>query len=576
MLALWTLSAVSAASATPVVAEAAALRFRETAAAWGLSFRHHHAGSGRYYMVETMGAGVAIFDYDQDGDPDVFYVDGAQLPGYQGEAPRARLLRNDRGEGGVQFTDVTADAGLTLTVYGMGAVAADIDGDGDLDLYVTGFGANQMFENLGDGRFRDITARARTGVAAFSASAAFADLDRDGDLDLYVTNYVDFDFDHNPICGNQEKGVRAYCHPDVYHGVPDVFFRNRGDGTFDDDTQRAGFDLADGTGLGVIVGDVDADGWPDVYVANDMRANNLFRNRGDGRFEEVGLLAGVAFNDRGDPEASMGVAMGDLDGDGRPEIAATHLDAQTNALYSYLGGWLFVDKRYSSKLAEPSIGKVGFGIAFLDLDQDGWLDLAVANGHIIDNIEKILPQFAFRQPNQVFRNRGGGVFEPQQHAGLRVVRASRGLAAGDLDGDLDLDLVISNSNDLSEVYENRTEGGHALAVDLRQHTGNRLAVGARLEARFGAEHGWRETRAGDSYLSESSLTAHFGLGQATKVDALRVIWPGDGAITEIRGLPADVRLRVVRQTGPTIANPQAAGSQAAGRNRQRVRRERVP
>ena len=499
-------------------------------------------------MVETMGSGVVIFDYDDDGDEDVFFVDSSVLPGYEGATPQSRLLRNEPDRAGnPRFVDVTQQAGISVTTYGMGAIAGDVDSDGDLDLYVTGFGANQLFTNQGDGTFRDTTQAAGVGDPLFSASAAMADVDRDGDLDLYVVNYVNFDFDNNPICGNQAKGVRAYCHPDAFDGVADTFYRNRGDGTYVNATKEAGFGDAFGAGLGVTFSDFDGDGLTDVYVANDMMPNYLFRNQGDGTFEEMGLLAGVALNERGNPEASMGLAVGDLDGDGKPEIAATHLDTQTNAIYSYLDGWLFVDKRYRTKLAEPSVGKVGFGIGFLDLDQDGALDAVVANGHVIDNIHLIKPSRRFEQPNQIFRNRGNGIFDEVTEAGLGIVRSSRGLAAGDLDGDGDLDLVITNSNDLAEIYENRTEGGRSLIVDLRQATGSRHAIGARIEARVGDMHTRRESHVGTSYLSQHALPIHLGLGDATGVDRLTIDWPGDGHRTEIRGLPTDTRIRVTRR-----------------------------
>lgn len=499
-------------------------------------------------MVETMGAGVAIFDYDDDGDEDVFFVDSSPLPGYEGEPPRSRLLRNDRDRAGAtRLVDVTHEAGIDVTAYGMGAVAGDIDGDGDIDLYVTGFGANQLFTNQGDGTFRDTTRVAGVGDPLFSASAAMCDTDRDGDLDLYVVNYVNFHFDNNPICGNQEKGVRAYCHPEAFDGVADTFYRNRGDGTFTNATRAAGLGNAAGAGLGVTFSDFDGDGLPDVYVANDMTPNFLFRNRGDGTFEEMGLLAGVALNEQGNPEASMGLAVGDLDNDGKPEIAATHLDTQTNVVYSYLDGWLFVDKRYRTKLAEPSVGKVGFGIGFLDLDQDGALDAAVANGHVIDNIHLIKPSRRFEQPNQIFRNLGNGTFDEVPDAGLGIVRSSRGLAAGDLDGDGDLDLVITNSNDLAEVYENRTKGGRSLIVDLRQAAGNRYAVGAKIEAQAGDTVTRRETQIGSSYLSQHALPSHLGVGTATEVDLLQITWPRDGTRTEIRGLPTGTRIRVTRR-----------------------------
>jgi hypothetical protein len=437
------LAVLGLAIVTPTPSQAAELRFEEVSEAWGLSFRHHHGGSGEYYMVETMGSGVAVFDYDGDGDQDVFFVDGAALPGYDGETPRSVLLRNDGisggagGEGGrPRFVDVTERAGLVIGgggAYGMGVAAADHDSDGDVDLYLTAFGPNHLFENRGDGTFADVTERAGVGDGGVGASAAFADVDRDGDLDLYVANYVGFTLEGNVVCGNQARGIRTYCHPDSYEGQHDVFYRNQlaegGAGTFSDATEAAGFGGANGKGLGVVFSDFDEDGWPDLYVANDMTANFLFRNLGGegggdaeggapGTFEEIGLLSGTAYNERGNAEAGMGVEVADLEGDGGSEIVVTHMDDQTNAVYGLSGPWVFADRRYATRLAEPSVGKVGFGVVAADYDQDADLDVVVANGHIIDNIELLDPRQSFRQPNQAFENTGGGRFREVEGAGL--------------------------------------------------------------------------------------------------------------------------------------------------------------
>jgi len=519
--------------------------FREVSAAWGLEFRHHHGGSGEFYMPETMGSGVVIFDYDGDGDDDVFFVDSGAFPGYEGETPRSRLFQND---GPGRFRDVTERSGIEVTGYGMGAVAGDVDGDSDLDLYVTAFGTDQLFRNRGDGTFEDTTEAAGLGNPLWGASAALADVDGDSDLDLYVVNYVDFTFENNPPCGLPEKNLRSYCHPDVYSGLPDRFYRNRGDGTFEDRTEEAGFSSARGNGLGAIFGDVDGDLDPDLYVANDMTPNYLFRNRGDGTFEDVALLAGAALSDRGEPEAGMGVAMGDLDGDRKPEIMVTHLDQQTNALYAAVLPELFEDRRYTSQLARASLFKVGFGVVFADFDLDGDLDVFVANGHIIHNIEAWGGPGAvtYRQPNQLFTNDGRGRFRELEGAGLTEVRSSRGAAVSDLDLDGDLDLVVSNSNDRSEVYENLGEGaGGWLAVDL----GSRRGIGARLELIASGRRQVREVRTASSYLSQSSLSVYFGLGANGLGQAvsprLEVCWP-DGREQVFENLPPSKRLRISR------------------------------
>jgi hypothetical protein len=427
----------------------------------------------------------------------------------------------------------------------MGATAGDVDGDSDLDLYVSAFGPDQLFRNNGDGTFTDSTAQAGLGNPLWGTSCAFADTDSDGDLDLYVTNYVDFSFEKNPICGNPRLGLRSYCHPEVFIGQPDRFYRNRGDGTFEDATATAGFAADSGNGLGVIFGDLDWDGDQDLYVANDMTPAFLFENKGNGKFEEIGLLSGTALSDQGKPEAGMGIDLGDIDGNGFSDIIKTHLDLQTNAVYSNQGSLLFLDARYTSKLAEPSMYMVGFGTVFADLDLDGDLDNVVANGHIIHNAELFGTGTTYKQRNQLFENTGKGVFKEIKDGGLDVIRSSRGLAAGDLDLDGDLDLVITNSDDLSEVYENVTSGaGGWLQVDLIGSGKNTAAIGARVDLEAGGRKQIREVRTASSYLSQNALTLHFGLGSAKKAERLTLRWP-DGKVQALTDLPRDRRIAVV-------------------------------
>ena len=498
----------------------AEIRFAPAAERWGLEFRHHHGGSGRLYMVEANGSGVVLFDFDGDGDLDVLMIDGAPLPGYDGPPPGSRLLRNDGGS----FVDVTGRAGLAVAAYGTGGVAGDVDGDGDLDLYMAAFGPNLLFDNRGDGSFREVGAERGVDDPAWGASAAFADVEGDGDLDLYVTNYVDFTLDDNKPCGDQKRQLRGYCGPDVYNGLPDRFFRNRGDGLFDDDTAAAGFAGARGAGLGACFGDLDDDGRVDLYVANDLMPNYLFRNRGDGSFEDVSLLSGTAFGDRGKAEAGMGIALDDFDGDGRFDIVVTNYEGETHALYGNRGAGLFTDRRFVANLAEPTLLKLAFGVASGDLDHDGDPDLAVANGHVRDNAEMFNPASSYRQANQIFENLGGGRFAEAADAGLDAVRASRGLALGDLDGDGDLDLVIGNVDDEAEVYENRlpAEAGGWLIVELDLARGNRQGVGARVAVEAGGRRQLREVRTGCSFQSHGALGAHFGVGHAARIDRLTV------------------------------------------------------
>ncbi len=525
------------APATAVAVEGIALR--EVAEEWGLAFRHRHGGSGKRYIVETMGNGLVLFDFDGDGDVDVFFVDGGTLPGYEGEEPRSRLYRN---EGGGNFEDFTEACRIEVRSYGQGATVGDIEGDGDLDLYVTALGANELWINQGDGTFADGTARAGVGDPLWGSSAAFADVDRDGDLDLYVANYVGFSVETHRPCIT--LGREVYCHPGAYGGVADRFFRNRGDGTFEEALSAAGLQTdSDRAGLGVVFGDLDDDGWPDLYVANDAEPNHLFRNRGDGTFQETALLAGTAYSDRGRPEAGMGVDLGDADGDGRLDIMVTNFELETNALYRNLGLGLFVDSRYALNVAESSLLNLAFGVAFADLDHDRDLDLAIANGHILDNAEQLHESSRYAQVNQVLENRGQGKFEELTTAGFELVRVSRGLATGDLDGDGDLDLAISNSDGVAEVYENLSGSGqgHWLQVDLGGRTQNRFGVGARLEVRTAATSQIREGKTGSSYMSQNASTLHFGLGAEPTSPQLRVDWPS-GARQRFVDLPADKRV----------------------------------
>ena len=526
----------------------AEIRFAPAAERWGIDFRHHDGASGRLYMVETNGSGVVLFDFDGDGDLDVFLIDGAVLPGYEGPAPRSRLLRNDGGG----FVDVTDRSGIEVPDYGTGGVAGDMDGDGDLDLFVGAFGPNLLFENLGDGRFREVAAERGVADSAWASSAALADVEGDGDLDLYVANYVDFALDDNKPCGDQKRRLRGYCGPDVYRGLADRFYRNLGDGRFRDETEAAGFGGARGAGLGVCFADLDDDGRPDLYVANDLMPNYLFRNRGDGAFEDVSLLSGTAFGDRGRAEAGMGIAVDDFDGDGRLDIVVTNYEGETHALYGNRGAGLFTDRRFVANLAEPTLLQLAFGVASGDLDHDGDPDLAVANGHVRHNAELFNPASSYRQANQIFENLGDGRFA-EAAAGLDAVRASRGLALGDLDGDGDLDLVISNVADLAEVYENRLPAGSGgwLRLDLAPAAGQRHGVGARVEIEAGGRRQLREVRTACSYQSHGFIGAHFGVAGAARVERLTLRLPG-GSRLAFADLPAGRRILVAGR-GPISA-----------------------
>ncbi len=537
------------------------LRFVDAAEAWGIDFRHRHGGRGDYYMIETVGSGVIAFDYDDDGDDDLLFVDSGEPAPHGDASGRTTLYRNDGGA----FVDVTEASGILLDSYGMGAISGDIDGNGAPDLYLTAFGPNRLWLNNGDGSFRPDPKEAAADPS-WSASAALGDIDLDGDLDLYVTNYVDFSYDNNQLCGQPERGLRSYCHPDVYNGLPDRFYRNdfveAGVPAFVDATKEFGLSGAQRAGLGVVITDLDGDRRPDIYVANDMDPNLLFLNRkttGTPRLEDDALLAGTALSDRGEPEAGMGIAVGDVDGNGFEDLIVTHLDRQTNALYSNRGDGLFLEQRFEAGIAEPSLPWVGFGVRLADFDLDGDLDLAVANGHVIHNISEHqgYTRAAYTQPNQLLENRGGR-FTEVPGSGIDAVRVSRGLATADFDLDGDLDLVISNCNDDAEVYRNESDRrGQVLQIDLLDRGApNRRGIGAVIQVRFENGSQSREVRAGSSYLSQSSLTQTFGVPASTatrdtETDGapptveLQFRWPRHGNL-RLQQVPVGRRLRVVR------------------------------
>lgn len=525
-----------------VPAMAEGIRFREVSQAWGIDFRHHHGGSGKRYILESTSGGVILFDYDLDGDEDIFLVDGGRIPGSpypDKEEPRSKLFRNDGG----RFVDVTDASGIEVKGYGLGGGAGDVENDGDLDLFVTQYGPDQLFLNQGDGTFVDGTAKAGTSDPLWSSSAAFADTDRDGDLDLYVANYVDFSVETFKPCVDSRTGMAGYCGPQAYNGLPDTFYRNRGDGTFENATQPAGFGPAVGPGLGCVFGDIDNDLWPDLFVANDGKPNFLFHNKGDGTFEEIALLAGAAIGPKGKAQAGMGVDMDDYDGDGLLDIVVTNFQLETHGLYRNLGASTFSDHRYIAQIAEAVLFFLAFGVDFADFDQDGDLDLVIANGHINENPEEYLKGASYAQRNQVFENLGNGKFREDKATGMDVVRVSRGLATGDLDGDGDLEAVFGNSNDRPELYENLTQGGNWLAVELIGTKSNRSGIGARLELTVGGKTQVRDVRTSSSFESQNALAAHFGVGKAAAADRLTVRWPS-GKVQVFNQLPAGRKVRI--------------------------------
>ena len=531
------------------------VRFDNVAAKIGVTFKHENGASPDKPLPETMAGGAVIFDYNNDGWPDLFFVNGGSFVDKQvAAAARHRLYRNT-GDG--KFVDVTESSGIGISGFGMGGCAADYDNDGWTDLYVTAVGGNKLYHNNGDGTFTDVTRGAGVAAGMWSASCAFGDIDNDGDVDLYVARYVNFSNDNKKVC-MLFKDVRSYCHPNVYSSVPDLLYRNNGDGTFTDVSRESGIGLVAGNGLGVVFGDYDDDGWIDIYVANDSTPNFLFHNKGKGVFEEVGLWTGTAVSFDGKPLAGMGTDMGDMNGDGLLDIFVTNLDGQTHSLYKNLGRGLFADVTFASGVGEATLPYVGFGAAFFDYDNDGDLDLAVANGDVIDNVKLLRDSSSYEQLNLLLRNDGTGKFTsvgPVSGPGFALKKASRALAVGDLDNDGDLDIVVSNVGETADVLRNDGGNrGNSILVRTVGSRSNRDGIGARLKLAVGGKILVRDVKAGSSYLAQNDLRVHFGLGNAPKADRLEIRWPS-GAVDTIEGIEANQILTVREGSGVTARQP---------------------
>ncbi len=541
--------------------------FIEAAAAANLVFTHHNGAAGSFHLPEEMGAGVALFDYDNDGDLDVFLVQGADSApaparGRAGAPrPTSRLFRNDLaaapdGKRAARFTDVTTAAGVGLVSQGMGVVVGDYNNDGWLDLLVTSYGPEVLYRNNGNGTFTDVTKAAGIGDPLWSTSGSFVDYDRDGDLDLFVANYVAFAPTDNRQC-RDAAGVRDYCTPKVYGPLPDRLYRNEGNGRFVNATESSGIAKAFGNGLGVVAGDYNRDGWLDIYVANDATPNQLWINRHNGTFVDQGLLSGAAFNAAGAPEASMGIGSGDYDADGDEDLFVTNLVQETFVLYANDGMGLFEDVRARTGLAAPTAPFTGFGTDWFDADNDGWLDLFITNGAVnIVPAQRGKPR-PYKMRNQLFRNSGKGRFEevPAKLAGpdFADVEVGRGAAFGDVDNDGDIDIVVTNNGGPVKLLLNQQAARHHwLSVRLEQPGGNRFAFGAWVGLhRTGRPTLWRRVKTDGSYLSASDVRVHFGLGAAADIAALEVHWP-DGARERFAGLTADRFLTLKRGAGSAV------------------------
>ena len=530
--------------------------FVNVAAGAGVVFRHTNGASADRHLHEIMSGGGLFFDYDSDGWLDIFLVDGGSLtdPAVAARA-RHRLFRN-RGNG--TFEDATARSGITHRSYGMGACAADYDNDGFTDLYVTAMGANTLYRNAGGASFVDVTRTAGVGASSFAASCAFGDLDGDGDVDLFVVNYVDARLDNNVFCGDAPKKLRVYCHPLNFKPLTNLLYRNNGNGTFTDVSRESGIGATPGNGLGVVMADYDDDGLLDVFVANDTTPNFLFHNQGKGRLAEVALRAGVAVATDGRRRAGMGTDFGDVDGDGDLDLFVTNHELETHTLYRNLGKGLFSEATAEAGLSTPTLPFVGFGTALVDHDNDGDLDLAVVNGHVVNMPELVRPGAKEAQRKLLFLNDGRGRMREiarQAGPGFAEERVGRTLAAGDIDNDGDLDFLVTNNGADAELLRNELgPGPRALIVKLVGVASNRSAVGARLRVTAGDKASVREVKAGSSYLGQNDLRLHVGLAQATGAERVEIRWPS-GANESLTGVSGGQIVTVTEGRGITARLP---------------------
>ena len=530
--------------------------FRDITQAAGVTFQHH-AAPEKKYIVESMSGGVALFDYDNDGRPDIYFVDSLTVD-TAGDPTKARsaLYRNI---GNLKFEDVTDKAGVAHPGWGMGACTADVDGDGWEDLYVTAVGGNKFYRNNHDGTFSDVTARAGLAASGWSAGCGFADFDRDGDLDLFVSRYVKIDLQQLPQFGRdktcQYRGIPVQCGPRGLPGESDFLFRNDGGLRFTEIAEQAG--VADPRGLfGLGVGwfDYNEDGWPDLFVANDSGANFLYQNQKNGTFKEVAFPMGVAVSQDGAEQGSMGVALGSYDNNGRFSLFVTNFSEEYNALYHHEGAH-FTDLSFRSKTAASSLPFVGWGTAFFDYDNDGLLDIIAVNGHVYPQLDKVKlgASAGYRQRKLLYHNRGDGTFDEvaaQFGAAMMEERVSRGLSAGDLDDDGRLDIVINDLDGSPQILHNEiSEVGNWLIVRLKGKAPNTGAIGAIASARTGTLTQKRLVQSGSSYISQEDKRLHFGLGKAAQVDSLEVSWP-DGTTTKRENVKANQVIEISQSQSP--------------------------
>jgi len=526
-------------------------KFTDVTAQAGIHFQHNSGAYGGKLLPETLGSGCAFFDYDNDGWQDILLVNAMDWPGHKRQRSTPRLYHNNRDS---TFTDVTKATGLDIEMYGMGVAVGDYDNDGFPDLLITCVGQSRLFHNTGKGTFTEVTRTSGLqGHQGFSTSAVWFDYDRDGLLDLFICNYVRWSSEHDVFC-SVDGQHKSYCTPEAYRGDTSWLFHNRGNGTFEDVTATSGIFDSSSKSLGVAMIDYDQDGWPDLLVANDTQPNKLYRNLGNGKFKDVAVDAGLAFSAEGKARAGMGVDVGDFENSGRPGIAITNFDNEMIGLYRAARPGIYDDIAVAAGIGLPSRTTLGFGCAFLDVDLDGSLDLAVANGHIDETVRNIRGNTGYAQPAQLFLNQGSGKFRDvasEVNGGFEQPKVGRGLAFADFDRDGDLDILMTTNNGPAFLYRNdQSAGNRSIRFRLTGTRSNRDAIAAIVRIYYNGQTQSRTVRGGSSYLSQSELPVTFGVGKRDKIERATVEWPS-GRTEDFKDLATGKSYQAIEGKGLT-------------------------